>query len=415
MNIGRSPRVSFVLASHNRCEVLAHTLSRIARCGLDRDDYEIIVVDNASTDGTPDEAAEHADLLLRRRRNAGSCAKAFGVDRATGRYVVFLDDDSFPRPGALHRMIPRFEDDPKLGAAGFTVHLPDGRREGSALPGVFVGCGVGFRAEALRSVGNLDHTFFMQAEEYDLSFRLVAAGWRVEVFDDLHVEHLKAAEGRCSDRTAYYDVRNNLRVVARYLPSPYYEVYRNDWPQRYAWLAARDGRLRYFVRGLEAGRCGELTERRKYRRHRLSAGALEHFFGWGHVRRHMAAMSASGVRRVILADLGKNVFAFHRAARQTGVTVSAIGDDRFSAPGRQYRGVPVVPLDEALALEVDAVVVGNASAVHAAQTRAHVSSRTGMPVHDWFGVREHSGLDRNRLSDPFEVSDEHSVVPITVD
>ena len=61
-------------------------------------------------------------------------------------------------------MIEHFEADPRLGAAGFTVHLPDGRLEGGALPGVFLGCGVGFRAEALRGAGGLDPSLFMQAE-----------------------------------------------------------------------------------------------------------------------------------------------------------------------------------------------------------------------------------------------------------
>ena len=93
----RSPDVSFVLATHNRCAVVMDTLSQLFRCGLDRRDYEIILVDNASDDGTPEAAGSQADLVLRLRRNAGSCAKAFGVERASGRYIVFLDDDSFPR------------------------------------------------------------------------------------------------------------------------------------------------------------------------------------------------------------------------------------------------------------------------------------------------------------------------------
>ena len=213
----RQPHVSFVLATHNRRDIAMDTVRRLAACELDRRDYEIIVVDNASTDGTPDALEPHVDRLIRLGRNAGSCAKTYGVEQATGRYIVFLDDDSFPRAGSIERMIERFHSDPKLGAAGFTVHLPGGRKEGGALPGVFVGCGVGFRADALRRCGGLDPTFFMQAEEYDLAFRLVAGGWRIEVFDDLHVEHRKTLQARRSERTAYYDTRNNLRVVARYL------------------------------------------------------------------------------------------------------------------------------------------------------------------------------------------------------
>ncbi|MCH8966826.1 MAG: glycosyltransferase [Planctomycetes bacterium] len=382
------PSVSFVLATHNRRAVVLHTVSRLLRCGLNRSDYEIIVVDNASSDGTAVAATDHADVVLRLARNAGSCAKTHGVERAKAPYVVFLDDDSFPQPGAVARMLEHFGADEKLGAAGFTVVLPDGRREGAALPGVFVGCGVGFRTDALRAVGGIDPTFFMQAEEYDLSFRLVAAGWRIEVFDDLVVDHLKTAHARRGNRTAYYDVRNNLRVAARYLPAPYYAIYREDLLQRYLWLAQLDGHMSSYRRGVRSGRRRGAIERWTYRRHRLTGGSIEFFYRWDEIRRRMTDLVGSGVRKIIFADLGKNIYAFHQAARALRVEVLAIGDDRFSARGSRYRGIPVLTLDEALDLEPDAVVVGNTSSVHGEYTYERVLQHTSLPVHFWFGLME---------------------------
>ncbi len=377
-------QVSFVLATHNRCAVVMKTLAQLGGCGLARADYEVIVVDNASKDGTPDAVVAQSDILLRLRRNAGSCAKSYGVQRARGRFIVFLDDDSFPRPGSVPRMIERFEADPKLGAAGFVVHLPDGRLEGGALPDVFVGCGVGFRAEALRQAGGLDPSFFMQAEEYDLTFRLVGSGWRVKMFPDLHVDHLKTVWARKTARTTYYDVRNNMRIVSRYLPSPYYEIYREDWIQRYRWLARRDGHGPSFARGARAGRWRGVLERWTYRKLRLTPDALEHFFGWDCVHRRMTGLVASGACRIVLADLGKNVFTFHRAAKLAGLVIQAIGDDRFYAAGRRYRGTPIVPLEDALNLGGDAVVVGNSSAVHGTDTYHRLLAKTSQPVHHWF-------------------------------
>ncbi len=379
------PEVSLVLATHNRRDVVMHTLARIARCGLDRDAFEVIVVDNASTDGTPGAIAPLADGVVRLRANAGSCAKAVGVDRAKGRYIVFLDDDSFPRIGSIPRMIEHFEQHDGLGAAGFLVHLPDGRQESSALPGVFVGCGVGFRADALQSVGGLDRSFFMQAEEYDLTFRLVGAGWRVRMFDDLHVEHLKTACARRSRRTTYYDVRNNLRVAARYLPAPAYRLYRADWLRRYAWLAERDGHQRAHHRGARAGLGRAAIERRAYRGRRLTPAAFERFFRWEYVCRRMADLADSGVRRIALADLGKNVLAYQRAAQENSIDVLAIGDDRFAGPARRYRGIPLVTVESALKLDVEAVVVANTSSVHGASTLERITRRTSVPVHHWFG------------------------------
>ncbi len=385
MNTVPQPHVSFVLATHNRCAVLLDTLSRLEGCGLDRANYETVVVDNASTDGTAEAAAGMCDVLVDLRRNLGSCAKALGTHRARSPLIVFLDDDSHPRPGSVPRMIERFENDPALGAAGFVVHLPDGRLEGGALPDVFLGCGVGFRADALRSVGGLDRSFFMQAEEYDLTFRLVGAGWRVRMFDDLHVEHLKTACARRSRRTTYYDVRNNLRVAARYLPAPAYRLYRADWLQRYAWLAERDGHVRAHRRGALAGLGRAAIERRTFRGRRLATAAFEHFFRWECVCRRMADLADSGVRRIALADLGKNVLAYYRAARANSIDVLAIGDDRFAQPARRYRGIPLVTVESALRLDIEAIVVANTSPVHGASTLERITGRTSLPVHHWFG------------------------------
>jgi GT2 family glycosyltransferase len=388
MNSRHRLQVSFVLATHNRRSVVSDTLARIARCGLNRRDYEIVVVDNASTDGTVEAISACTDVLIQLDHNAGSCAKSYGVERAAGRYIVFLDDDSTPRPGSVERMIQHFHEDASLGAAGFVVHLPDGRKEGSALPDVFVGCGVGFRADALAAVGGLDPSFFMQAEEYDLAFRLAGAGWRIRVFDDLHVDHLKTDQARRTQRTTYLDIRNNLRVVARYLPTPYYECYRRDWLQRYRWLASANGHQRAFARGVRAGRWRGMWERRTYRSRRLTSATLERFFRWACVDRKMSALAVSGAKRIALVDLGKNIYAFYQAAAAARLSVPAVGDDRFAAPGRLYRGIPVVPLSEALSLDVDAVVVGNSSAVHGTDTYYGIVGRAQQPVHHWFGPAE---------------------------
>jgi hypothetical protein len=324
-------------------------------------------------------------------------------------------------------MIERFDSDSRLGAAGFLVHLPDGRQEGAALPDVFVGCGVGLRADALRGAGGLDRSFFMQAEEYDLAFRLAACGWRVKVFDDLHVNHLKSGDARKSDRTTYYDTRNNLRVAARYLPARHYGVYRKDWLQRYAWLAERDGHVRAFRNGARVGSRWSALERLTHRRRRLASDILEPFFRWGYISGCMAGLAASGVRRVVLADLGKNVFAFWVGARRANLKLLAVGDDRFAAPGRRYRGAPVLPLSEALDLEPDAIVVSNCSAVHGAHTYERLAGvgvattrgselrQDGPPVFHWFAPSTGSPSSQAELPPEAKLLRERSLrPPVTV-
>lgn len=386
----REPIISIIMATHNRRSVVEGTLCRVDECGLDRAEYEIIVVDNDSTDGTPAGIAHRVNRLICLPRNAGSTAKAFGADEARGRYIVFLDDDSYPRPGSLENMVRRFEDDGHLGAAGFTVHLPSGKKECAALPGVFVGCGVGIRTEAYRECGGLDRTLFMQAEEYDLSFRLAAAGWDVAVFDDLHVEHEKTVHQRRSDRTVYFDTRNNLRVLARYLPSPYGAIYRIDAIQRYEWLAAIEGEehLRAFGKGRLAGDLHGVMERPIYRRCRLSIPAFERFYCWSEIRSRMTELWQSGANRVLFADFGKNIYPFHLAARQLGLEVVAIADDRFAAPGRDYRGTPILRVPDALNLAFDAIVISNTAPAHARTTASSLTLKTETPIYCWFGDNE---------------------------
>ena len=382
------PQVSFVLATRNRRETVRATLEALQVSRSEAAGIEAVLVDNTSSDGTAEMVRRSFPgvRLISLRRNLGSCAKAIGVNRAAGQFVVFLDDDSHPRPGSIARMIGHFRDRPGLAQAGFTVHLPDGRRESGALPGIYVGCGVGFRRDALRAVGNLDRTLFMQAEEYDLSFRLVRAGYDIAVFDDLHVEHFKTLQARLTGRTVYYDTRNNLIVAARYLPRRWLLPLMQDYTQRYRWIAESAGRLGAYARGRREGWRRLGIERRRYARWRLTHANFEGLFRFDEIARNMQELAAKGTRSIVLADLGKNIYPFVRGARQAGLFVLAIADDRFARPGRCYRGVPILPANEALAAAPDAIVVSNTAPVHAAASARRLAPMTQCPIHCWFGV-----------------------------
>ncbi len=378
--------ISFVLATHNRHDVVKRTLAAIVRHGPPRDLFEIIVVDNASTDGTQNLARSLADEAILLDTNEGSCAKAHGAERAQGQYVVFLDDDSHPVEGSIARMVEHFRADDRLAAAGFDVILPDGRREGAALPGVFVGCGVGLRREALSDVGGLDQRFFMQAEEYDLSFRLVAAGWKVAVFPDISVRHEKSPQARQPGRTTRMDVRNNLRVAARYLPDNYLRVYREDILQRYLWLAAAQGHEQEYKQGVSEASTLEGSERKEYAGFRLGAATLEFFFRWAALEATMGKLAGEGIKRVLFADLGKNVYSFHRGCSQTDIEMVAVADDAFAKMDRTYRGVPVRRVAEVVqrdATAADAVIVANMSIATAKRTADAMAAASSLPIYFW--------------------------------
>lgn len=374
------PSISILIASHNRRDVLLGTLQRLHALLASEPLSEILLVDNASGDGSADAVAARFPRvrLLRLPVNLGACAKARALPLARGRYVVFLDDDSCPRPGTLGRMVERFESDPALGAASFTITLPDGRRECSAYPDVFIGCGVGFRAEALRRAGGLDESLFMQAEEYDLSLRLLEAGYAVRSFDDLHATHLKTATARRSWRTTRLDVRNNLLVLWRHAPSAHLAGVARAWMARY-WRLARDaGQTSAFLVGAAQAAArivGEPWQRRPVRRR-----VFEGFLRLADAERCARVLRRRGVRRVLLLDWGKNAATVVSALRREGIEPVGIADRRLGGRGIRHLGLAVLSDDEALLRGFDAAVLANASPVHAAERQAAWQRLDARPV-----------------------------------
>lgn len=363
------PLVSFVVSTFNRRDVLLQTIDRIHRCGLKSEEYEILIVDNASTDGTSDALRQRHPLihLLHQEYNAGPVSKNVAIRAAAGRYVVFLDDDSFPLPGAVARMMRHFDANPRLGAAVFIITLPDGSRECSAYPDVFIGCGTGFRRTALEQVGGLPDDFFMQAEEYDLSLRLLAAGYDIKTFDDLHVTHLKSPTARASERTTRLDVRNNLVLITRYFPRQWVLPFANDWLRRYRLIAASKGHEIAYYRGLLGGL---LRTMRPSNRRPVDDATFEKLVRLEDTALRMArAVYAHRLKRICFVDFGKNMLPYYLAAQRCGVQVVAIADERLGGDKRTYRKIPLLKDAAARVLPYDAAIVSNLSPVHAAQRR----------------------------------------------
>lgn len=376
-------RLSAVLCTRNRRQVLKNTLDHL-QCAWPRpEELEILVVDNASTDGSAQMVRELFPRvrLFEMARNRGAVARNVALAQARGQYILLLDDDSVPIASCLPRMIEHFQDDPRLGAAVFTVTLPDGSRECSAYPDVFIGCGTAFRRHALDKVGLLPEDFFMQAEEYDLSLRLIEGGWHIRRFSDLHVLHHKTPKARCPDRVMQLDVRNNLLLIARRFPWRWMLPYAIDWMRRYYWIAQSNGQNACFRRGLLEG----LLQAACTPRQAISAATFETFAKLRHTEQLMREVKARmKLRSVIFIDCGKNLPAFYMAARAAGLRVLAIADDRLAAPGRRYHNIPIITDEAARRMIFDAAIVANLSPVHAARRRAQWRRMHRRPIIDLF-------------------------------
>lgn len=221
------PRTAVVIATRDRRDALLATLGRLR--GLP-ERPEVTVVDNASSDGTPEAVAVAAPWarLIRLSWNAGAAARSVGARRAGAPYVAFADDDSWWAPGALARAADLLDAHPSLGLLSARVLVgPEGRLDpvsaamaasplprpdGAPGPAVlgFLACGAVVRRGAFLAVGGFEPRLGVGGEEALLAIDLMAAGWWLSYADDVVAHHHPssardpAARGRRQLRNALW-------------------------------------------------------------------------------------------------------------------------------------------------------------------------------------------------------------------
>jgi glycosyltransferase involved in cell wall biosynthesis len=123
----KGPLISVILCTRNRADLFEKAMASVVRQDFPKADYEIVVVDNGSTDRTP-EIARHFQRLAPVRyvleNRIGLCvARNTGWQNATGRYISFFDDDAIAGSGWLRAIWDAFERVPKsVGVIGGCVH-----------------------------------------------------------------------------------------------------------------------------------------------------------------------------------------------------------------------------------------------------------------------------------------------------
>lgn len=136
------PRVSVVLCTYNRADVVSTTIDAVLAQEIDgvvAGGLELVIVNDGSTDGTAAVLDGIADVRVRvvHRENGGLCvARNTGLEDAGGRWIVFLDDDDVPNPGWLAALTAHVEDDDVgITSVGARFVDGDGRAFGGRAPG----------------------------------------------------------------------------------------------------------------------------------------------------------------------------------------------------------------------------------------------------------------------------------------
>lgn len=236
MNASIAPALSIVIAAWNRKDDVLQTIRLLNE--QDYRDFEIIVVDNGSTDGTSETVtASFPDVgLVRLAENRGATGgRNVGIEIARGEFILCLDSDASPECGALRTIVKKFRSDPLIGVVNSKV-VNAATRDFDSVAGWaysekqkaksgeeffshnFSETGCAIRKEALEKAGLFWERLFFGREGEELALRILDAGYKILYCPSVVVLHRASPQTRfTSTERRYYDFRNSLYIyLVRY-------------------------------------------------------------------------------------------------------------------------------------------------------------------------------------------------------
>ena len=187
------PMISVALCAYNAASTLAESLEATSR--LQYPFFEVIVVDDGSTDATSEIAERYHVRLIRTDNRGLSSARNTALQAAKGEIIAYLDSDAFPDPHWLTYLALSFLDSEYVGiggpnvvpteaygveecvanAPGGPIHVLVSDTEAEHIPG----CNMAFRRDALLEIGGFDPKFRIAGDDVDVCWRLQERGWKL--------------------------------------------------------------------------------------------------------------------------------------------------------------------------------------------------------------------------------------------
>ena len=203
------PKVSVIVCTYNGQRTLRETLTGIE--SLQYPDFEVIVVDDGSTDRSAAIAAEFSDVRVIRTPNRGlSNARNTGLEAATGEIVAYIDDDACPDRHWLLHLVDTLLGSAHMGVGGPNLPCPDDSPVAdcvSLAPGGpahvmlseqiaehIPGCNMAFRKAALLATGGFDPQFCIAGDDVDICWRIQERGWTLAFSPGAVVWHHRRAQ-----------------------------------------------------------------------------------------------------------------------------------------------------------------------------------------------------------------------------
>ena len=213
----RLPRVSVIVPAYNAEQTIEQCLDALTRQTVSRETYEIIVVDDGSSDGTRARVEARAGVRLLVQANAGpAAARNLGVQHAQGEIVLFTDADCVPAEDWIERMVVPFGDEAIVGVKGaYLSHQKElvarfvqieyedkyDRMAREQYIDFIDTYAAGYRRDVFVAHGGFDLGFpTASVEDQEFSFRLARQGCRMVFVPAARVRHL----GHAATLPAYW-------------------------------------------------------------------------------------------------------------------------------------------------------------------------------------------------------------------
>jgi len=385
------PIVSFIIPTRNRRRILEESLSKIEQAskGIDK---EIIVIDNASSDDTVKSIQTFFPLirLYKNNFNLGSEARNIGIKGAQGKYIFCLDDDSYPLGDSVACGIDIMEEDPAIGCLAYRIEMPGNRFWTNGLHTSFAGCGVMFSKKAIDQAGGYPCGYGYYVEEYDVSFRILALGYRLVNVKNLKVFHQQANEERNIDEIFYRLVSNNVKLYSKFFP-PEQAVSQISFELfRYRVIAEKENALGGFLKGLEHSFL-KIFDNNCSNNNTLRANIINRLLGYDDISKKIKTIFVKGKKcRVAVYRIGK-LFPMIIECLKTveGVQISGVFENNSFFIGKIIKGIKVLSFDDIRSDSFDLILCGSSSLSVNDQVEAEIKGNNSLKEKEFFRVCEY--------------------------
>jgi cellulose synthase/poly-beta-1,6-N-acetylglucosamine synthase-like glycosyltransferase len=228
------PKTSVIVCTFNGSRTLSKCLESLLR--LDYPNYEVIVVNDGSTDTTAKIASNYGFRVITTENRGLSSARNTGLKAATGEIVAYIDDDAHADPHWLRYLASTFMNTQHVGVGGPNIAPPDDGLIAECVahsPGNPVhillsdseaehipGCNMAFRQAALAAIGGFDPQFRIAGDDVDVCWRLQQKGWTLGYSPGAMVWHYRRNSVR-----AYWKQQHNYGKAESFLEK--------KWPEKY--------------------------------------------------------------------------------------------------------------------------------------------------------------------------------------